>query len=299
MTLADFLTDWLDLYIKPSHRAPRTKQMYRYCISLVPKKLGKKQLSELTALDLQRLIMRVAATRERAAQQLYTCLSMAMRVATKAGLCGNVMDPDLVTKPEHTARTAEVLNEDEAKAYISAAMKQREGILLLLMLCGLRRGEALGLRWDDVQGDFILVNHQRLRVNGKYQLAGLKSKHSRRCIALPALISEQLSAAPRDGSGYICNVTPEALRLAHLRTLGAAGISKAVTLHGLRHTFAFLACDSGCQMKQLQLALGHASMSLTADLYADHFGMTPNRATSLVFNRLFEGGCTLTLNQGV
>ena len=79
-----------------------------------------------------------------------------------------------------------------------------------------------------------------------------------------------LQAQPRSLTRWILDVTPEKLRADHQHTLTKAGITKAITLHGLRHTMAMLATAGGEPLKLLQSAMGHSTYKLTADLYTNH-----------------------------
>lgn len=139
----------------------------------------------------------------------------------------------------------------------------------MLCLCGLRRGEALGARWQDLNGNTLMIRRQRQRIGGQYTTKPLKTDKSLRGLVLPSWLVSDLASAPRSITGWIVDTTPDKLHKAHNRVIKVAGLPH-VTLHGLRHTFATAATVQGMQLKQLQMALGHSQLRLTADLYADH-----------------------------
>jgi len=183
------------------------------------------------------------------------------------------------------AKKAQVLDREQVGRYLSCAMASPGAPLLLLCLCcGLRRGEALGVCWEDIDLDSGLLHvcHQRMRMDGKYVLASLKSGAGDRLLFLPACVMALLRQMV-PGKGFVCDCTPELLRTLHRRVLAAAGLDVGVTLHGLRHTFATLAAKGGQSIKQLQAALGHAQFRLTADLYAAHFDGNASALPSVVF----------------
>lgn len=272
MTVAVWLEMWYNTYVLPcGSLAPSTKAMYRRAIAAVPAWLGVMPLNEqLLPLHLVRWLNEVAQATPRAAQLDRVMISRALRVAGKLGLCRHdLVDADTVPKPCHAPKKAVVLDLDQCRAYAHAARESDTYPLLMLCLCGLRRGEALGARWQDLDGALLRIRRQRQRINGSYATRPLKSDHSQRALLLPAWLVADLGAWPRTITGWIVDTTPEHLHREHKRIVAAAALPP-VTLHGLRHTFATQAAAGGLGMKQLQVAMGHSKMALTADLYADH-----------------------------
>lgn len=270
MTLGVWLEKWMYLYIDPSGLAPSTKACYRRAVDAVPAELSALELNTLTALDLMPWIIGVAQKTPRAAQLDRVMLSKALKLACKLGLAPDcIIDQETLPKPQHRAKKAAVLHYEECLDYLRAAKDSDHYPLLALCLCGLRRGEALGLRWEDIQDDRLTIARQRMRVDGQYLTKDLKSDHSKRQLVLPGWLLDGLARWPRALSGWICDTTPERLHRAHKRVLACAGLPD-VTIHGLRHSFATAAAERGETMKYLQVALGHAKMELTSDLYADH-----------------------------
>lgn len=288
MTMGEWLATWLQIYIEPSKRlADSTKAQYQRSVEAVPPWLASLPLAEVTALDCMRWLVAVADQTPRAAQLDRVMLSRALLIAGKLGYCQRgIIDPDTCPKPEHKARKTAVFDAAQCVIYIQAARQTSVWPLLMLCLCGLRRGEALGARWSDIDFDAgtLAVVGQRLRVRGRYTYKGLKTDSSRRLLLLPPWMLEELRAAPRRlRSPYIVDTTPERLTREHSAIVAGAGLPH-VTLHGLRHTFATMAAVDGCvPVKHLQRALGHAKIGLTADLYAGHHMMRPQDAASLVW----------------
>lgn len=284
MNTQTWLDTWLELYVIPSAVAPSTVDMYRRAVAAVPSWLGEIPLAALTPIDAQRWLVQVAGKHPRAAQLDRLMLTRSLTVARKAGLCTIVLDEDTLPKVAHAPAVAAVMTREEATAYLQAAAHMPSYPLLLLMLiCGLRRGEALGLRWDDIDASGVLhIQRQRMRSRGRYQAAPLKTKQSLRALQLPADLTAILRAQPRNLSRWIVDTTPEALRRDHQAALSAAGITKHITLHGLRHTMAMLATSAGIPVKHLQIAMGHSTYKLTADLYANH-PFPPSTTPALVW----------------
>ncbi len=146
--------------------------------------------------------------------------------------------------------------------------------------CGLRLGEALGLRWKriDILTRTIMVAEQLDRMT--LQLAPLKTRASRRVVPMPAFIADELAAiapAPVDPEALV--FTTEAggpIRDGNFRrriwapALEAAGLAPA-KFHDLRHHCAGFAISLGAHPKEIAVMLGHSSTRVTLDTYGDLF----------------------------
>ncbi|GAA2751891.1 tyrosine-type recombinase/integrase [Amnibacterium kyonggiense] len=153
-------------------------------------------------------------------------------------------------------------------------------LVLLLAYCGLRWGEAAGLRVQDVNlvRHRLFVAQNAVEVGGEIHV-GTPKTHKRRSVPFPATLTpmfEQLSAGkgPLDllfidergsyihrsktGKGWFWRAAVE---------IGLGGL----TPHDLRHTAASLAVQSGANVKAVQRMLGHSSAAMTLDVYADLF----------------------------
>ena len=142
---------------------------------------------------------------------------------------------------------------------------------------GLRRGELLGLKWEDIDfehGD-LRVKRQIARINGEVVEAPLKTKNAYRTLPLAedtiAVLKEQKKKA--GGSPWVFPsptggpISPDSvLHMLH-RVLKRAGLPR-VRFHDLRHTFATLALQNGVDIKTVSGMLGHFSAGFTLDTYA-------------------------------
>ena len=158
----------------------------------------------------------------------------------------------------------------------------------LLAMTGMRRGEALGLGWEDVdmEAGSVTIRRAWIPVNGVAQFSEPKSRRSRRTIALDPLTFEALrmhAARQADEQSSWQEGAAEA-GLVFTRPDGRAlvpwAVSKAfrdhsqaallppIPLHGLRHTYATLALASGVNPRIVSGRLGHATVALTLDVYS-------------------------------
>ena len=274
MTLSDYLQDWLDTYVVPFRR-PNTIACYRRCMESLPSALAALELDQLDGLRLQRTINTQATQHERTAQLTYAVLHAALARAVRLRLL-TYSPMDACDKPRHTPRQASILDATQIAAYLMAARHSDVWpLLLLITTLGLRRGEALGLQWADINGDVLHVQHQR--IGG--ELAPLKTAASNRRMTLPGALQVELMMWPHGGA-YLVDTWPKHLYAEHYRALQVASLPH-VTLHGLRHSYATASVAAGTPIKVLQAILGHSTYKLTADLYADHVADAAYTAPSI------------------
>ena len=155
-------------------------------------------------------------------------------------------------------------------------------------MTGMRRGEALGLAWDDVdmeQGG-LTIRRAWIPVNGVAQFSEPKSRRSRRTIALDPVTVEALKAhAARQADEQstwredaaeagLAFTRPDGRPLVpwavskDFREHGKAALLPPIPLHGLRHTYATLALATGINPRIVSGRLGHSTVALTLDVYS-------------------------------
>ena len=163
-----------------------------------------------------------------------------------------------------------------------AAESGSHGLLVLVLgLCGLRWGEASGLRARDVDVERGVLHVRRTitKVGTRY-VEGVPKSWERRDVPVPTSLMRRLQAAlPHDPDALVfCEADGHALRQQSSspawgwwsRALERAGLER-MTCHDLRHTAASIAVSSGANVKALQRMLGHKSAAMTLDVYADLF----------------------------
>jgi integrase len=289
-TTGDFLGAWLTGTAKPRLR-PRTYSDYRLIVNkhLIPT-FGKVLLVKLGPEHVRDLFLRktLAGLSARRIRAMRAVLRTALDEAVKWGrVARNVAD--LVKSPRATRFKAATLDQKQAKGLLKAASKHRLGALFSVALAvGLRLGEALGLRWEDVDldGGTLSVMQALQRVEGKLQFVEPKSEQSRRKLRLPDVTlkvlkrhqtqqkRERLKAGGAwTESGLVFTSTigsaldDRNVRRSFHSLLVAAKLPK-IRIHDLRHTTATLLLAQGVHPKVVQEILGHSQISLTLDTYS-------------------------------
>lgn len=185
-----------------------------------------------------------------------------------------------VNLPRKTKKEHIYLTHSQVDA-LAAAAGPRRTLVLVLAYCGLRWGEAAGLRVRDLDmlRRRLLINQNAVEVGDRIEVGTPKS-HERRSVPFPAFLADELAALcvgkgrddvvfAGDRGGYLKR--SKSGKGWFWRAASAAGIDDAITAHDLRHTAASLAVSAGANVKAVQRMLGHASASMTLDVYADLF----------------------------
>lgn len=155
-------------------------------------------------------------------------------------------------------------------------------------MCGLRRGEILGLAWEhvDLDGSTLHVSQTLQQIGGKLQLAQTKTEGGERTLKLPASVVKalkahrvrQLEQRLKAGASWqetrlvFTNqnggpVQPITLHRDWKDLLKSAGLPVETRFHDLRHSAASLLLNQGVPLKMISEMLGHSSISITANIY--------------------------------
>ncbi len=142
---------------------------------------------------------------------------------------------------------------------------------------GLRRGELLGLKWEDVDYEkkTLTIRRQVIRVQGHIEEGPLKTKNAYRTVAIgDDVIAILKDLQEREGkrSPYLFPSPnggpqdPDSVLPMFKRILKRAGLPE-MRFHDCRHTVSVLALSNGVDYKTLSAMLGHYSVAFTLDVY--------------------------------
>lgn len=282
LTVSAFLAKWLT-GVKATKRA-RTYESYAETIRLyIAPSIGRVALVKLEPEHVQSMLTRLTGARGKllsptTQRYVYTVLRIALGRAHKQGLVlRNVCT--LLDAPPKVRHEFKPLSRAEMTRLIAGIRGDPlEALIITALGTGLRQGELLALRWDDVdleRGELV-VRHTLQR--GTLTLAEPKTERARRVLRLP----RRVTSALRDHRGRQTVVPLSGLIFA--KADGTPLHSRSVTqrlqrnlrrlglphqrFHDLRHAFATVMIESGEDLGVLSRILGHADLSTTADVYA-------------------------------
>lgn len=295
------VADMIDNYLTSKHALkPSTAAGYRVSLAPVRQKLGDKPIQKLTRRHLDELIVELRAGdlptlegnerkpwKARTVNQMLTVLGSALDALVKEGvLVRNVAA--LIDKLPDERTESDTWSPEEVERFLLESRDDPYLHAWYLALCGLRRGEICGLRWDDIDFDDELLTIVRSRVSfGSTTSEGApKSKRSTRTLPIPEDLAKQLKAARArqakerlalgeawTDSGYVVidpagePLSPGALSSRWVHAVARAKVS-TIRLHDARHTCATLMHLRGVPIAVIAAWLGHASAAFTLSRYA-------------------------------
>jgi integrase len=305
-TVASFLEEWYVLHC--DEWRPSTCRSYRAAIDgfLVPA-FGRLRLEHLSAQHVQKWLVQHKAAHgaRRRVTLAHATLRSALAHAKRVGIVG-INAATNVKVPKPTVRPIAPLDVEQARAFLTVSDPHRLGALFSVALaCGLRLGEATGLRWlnVDLATGEIRVHEQLQRVGKKLVLQPVKTAKSRRTLMMPQVcldalrahrtrqLEDRLKAGPqwvesglvfttflrREGHTVGGPLDPRNV-LRTLHTLLASANLPRMRFHDLRHSAASLLIAAGVELVEVSMLLGHSELRTTADLYAHLQKQTAARA---------------------
>ena len=309
-TVGQWMDVWYENYSKIKVRPSSHKTYKGYIENHIKPSIGKIPLSKLTTLEVQALYRKLLTSgrveRTESQQQpkglsaktvrnINQVISSAMELAKSQKLIStNPTDGCALPKVEH--QEMKTLTADQLAAFFREAKNSGVFEMYYLELAtGLRRGELLGLKWDDINLDIgvIQVKRQVARIDGEVVEAPLKTKNSYRTLSIGAdaieILREQRSKVadeyvfPSPNGGPISR--DSVLHMLH-RVLERAGLPK-IRFHDLRHTFSTLALQNGVDIKTVSGMLGHYSAGFTLDTY-DHVTTAAQKEAARTMDNLLS-----------
>lgn len=318
MSVERFAQTWIETTLAASDRKATTKRWYKGQIEkhISGSTLGATSLDRLRPSSIEAWILelRRRGLKDSSVRSLFTILHAVLDGAVRDQYLG-VNPAAAVTRPKVTdEEEAAFLTPEQVKALLAAAASSRYALLFeFLVHTGLRRGEALALKWTDVpvpdelddEDAVIQVRGTLLRLDGELQVTATKTKTSKRSIpvtpgsaaVLRALRRRQREERLKAGSQWVNSGFVFTTELGEpcdprnaLRAVKAAakkaGLPASVGLHTLRHSAASIMLDANVPPKVVSEVFGHSSISITMDIYGHLMPGASRQAMSTLSNAL-------------
>jgi integrase len=310
LTLGEYLDRWLADSLRGTVRASTCERHEINVRVHINPALGNVRLKGLTpahvrGLHREKLDSGLAPATVR---KIHLTLHKALSQAVSDGLIPrNAAD---VKAPRPASEEMRPLSEGEARTFLDVARTSGdrfEPLYVLAITTGLRRGELLGLRWEDVELERgpLRVGRSLVREEGRHTVGETKTRRGRRQVnltprtvnALKAHRKRQLEermqlAETYKDHGLVFStsvgtpVNPENLVNRSFKPLlKKAGIPE-IRFHNLRHTCATLLLSRGVHPKLVQELLGHATIAMTLDIYSHYLPSMGDQAAEAMGNAL-------------
>ncbi len=310
LTVGEYLDRWLSDSVRGTVRVSTFERHEAIIRTHIKPALGRVKLKNLTpthvrGLHREKLDADLAPATVR---KIHSTLHKALSQAVSDGLIPrNAAD---VKAPRPAPEEMRPLSEDEAHAFLETAKvsgDRSEPLYVLAITTGLRRGELLGLRWDDVDLECgtLRVGRALVREGGRHSVGETKTRRGRRQVnltprtvnALKAHRKRQLEERMRlsglyedhgliFATGIGTPVNPENLVKRSFKPLLKRAALPEIRFHDLRHTCATLLLGRGVHPKIVQELLGHATIAMTLDTYSHYIPSMGDQASGAMGDAL-------------
>jgi integrase len=311
LTVAAWLREWFAQ--KAPHLRPTTRDRYRVAIEqrLIPA-FGRVRLQELRPAQVQGVYARWLAEglAGPTVNSWHRVLAGALREAVRLQLVGRAVT-DAVRPPSATPHNLQLKPADAPAVLrsLEAVEQPWRAFCLLILYTGMRRGEALGLQWPDVdleRGVAAITRTRTTTRSGELVEGPPKTKAGERAVPLPAPAVEALrewrreqvedrlaAGATWEGGEWVFATrggpihphTPTHWWRDHARQHGLA-----LRLHDLRHLAATIMAQTGIPPRVAAQVLGHTRPSFTLDVYAGAPDFEAMRQAVEALSKAYQGG---------
>lgn len=303
LTVEDYLARWLSDSVKGTVRISTFERHEQIIRAHIEPALGRMKLKALTPAHVRSLHRAKldSGLAPATVRKIHSTLHKALSQAVSDGLIPrNAAD---VKAPRPAPEEMRPLSEAEARTFLEAAREagdRFEALYVLAITTGLRRGELLGLRWDDadLECGTLRVGRALVREGSRHVVGETKTKRGRRRVnltprtvgALKAHRKRQLEERMRlsdlyedHGLIFATNfgtpLNPENLvKRSFKPLLSKAGLPE-IRFHDLRHTCATLLLGRSVHPKIVQELLGHATIAMTLDTYSHYLPSMGDQAS--------------------
>ena len=294
ITVDQYLDRWLKDSVRDTVRQ-RTWEGYAHLVQKhIAPALGSAKLKSLTATHVRGLYRQKldGGLSPRTVQYIHVTLKKALSQAVEDGLIPrNPAAP--VKAPRPSRKEIRPLTQEQARVLLDAAGEagdRFEALYVVAIHCGLRQGELLGLRWEDVDLETGALQvrrtlsesrerghifeppkngkgrHVRLTAKARAALKDHRKRQREERMRLADLWEDNGLVFPNQ-VGRTMNASNLAAR-SFKPLLKRAGLPKTVRVHDLRHTCATILFQLGHHPKKVQELLGHANIGITLDTYS-------------------------------
>lgn len=267
-TFAEIADEWEDARIPLL--AYKTQEAYRAPLKRLKAQFGAKLIKDITAAQIQAYITDISR-RGYARRTVQMSLDILRMIFVQGILQGAIQyNPvDAVSIPNGLATAHRDMPTDAELQIVKNSVDAPFGLFAVLCLyTGLRRGEALALRYEDIDRSTmtITVNKAVEFVGNQPQIKTPKTAAGNRTVVL----LDPLAAVLPTGNGYIFSdggnlLTKIQYRRRWQKYLDATGLS--ITAHQLRHGYATILYEAGIPDKDAQELLGHSNITVTRNVY--------------------------------
>ena len=277
--ISSYMDRWLEEKCKPM-LAINTYRGYKVNVEKhIKPYIGKILMTKLVHDDVERLYKALSEKGLSNTSIIYVhrVLKKSLNDAVKKGYIGNNVC-NQIEPPRKKGYKAVVYNAEQLKTLIQACEGTGAYIpVILAIVLGLRRGEALGLKWTDIDWDrqSVTVVRSAIYVDGKMQLSDTKTVNGKRTLVMSDKLTSILKNCYKEReeeNEMICVyngkwMTSNVLQKEFKKCVEKSGQAD-IRFHDLRHANATMYLRNNVPMKVVSAMLGHSGIGITMDTYS-------------------------------
>ncbi|MFP7469971.1 site-specific integrase [Niallia taxi] len=286
ISVKDWLEEWLKIYGVMCHESTLIARKNYIYKTIIPN-IGFYQLNKLKRVEYQKFINKLSERyAKKTVQTIHSIFSTAINKAVELEYIPFNKFQNIQVQKDHDIEKRNYLTRDEVSIFLETAKncpKHHYLIASLLLRTGIRKGELLGLLWEDIDYEEKTISITKSRSN--YGIKEPKTSSSYRTISIDNTLVEEIKdyqtwqEKNKEKHGFNYVETNYVITTWNGTPMGTFGVNKVISTivnkanlprispHGLRHTHAIMMLESGNDIKIVSDRLGHSSLNITTDVY--------------------------------
>ena len=261
LTLLDWYNQWLELF-KIGKVKQSTILVYNGLIKKIPIDIKEKDITKITGIEITKIINSIKF--ERTKQKLYELLNDIFTKAEKHNICNNILK--IIDKPKHIRENGIALTTKDRLNFEKYCIKNKYEVFLIALYQGLRKGEILGLTWDNVD-----YNNNELTINKNFnqnnEFDTTKNITSNRVMPLFEQSKKILQKLTIKNT-RVFEYSQRQLQNHFQKIIKELNLNTKYTIHSLRHTFITYCQDNNIPEHIIQNWVGHQiGSNVTSQVY--------------------------------
>lgn len=292
-TVGEWATRWFETYKADVRMVTRQTYATIYNAHILPQ-IGKLRLQDVRPAHLQAVLLKVSYKSESLQSKVLIILRQLFRTARQNRLI--TFDPTEGLKITHKSvppKDKYLSRQQQESLLYGVQDKKARAFVGLCLLAGLRREEALGLQWGDIDQDVLHIRRAVTFVDNAIDPdMSLKSKSAYRDVPIMGELADILADTPKTAIWVIPAATGRAMTKSAFRRMWYKvenDVGFKVTPHMLRHTFASICHAAGVDLKTAQVWMGHSTIAVTANIYT-HLDAETHQMEASKVTQLLLGG---------
>jgi integrase len=272
--LGDWMKQYLEIYKKGAVQSNWYNQLVAF-LDKIPPEMQRKKTGDIAPAELQKLINQLSQKYAQGyVHRIRILIKSAFTEAQENGIITKNPARKL-TVPAKPEKPRQAYTKDEVAAIVSHAENYKSERFavgaVILLFTGIRRGELLGLKWTDIDGDTLHIR-RGVFMDGSTPTAEeyrAKTAHSIRDVPLPHIAKLMLDKIQPTGD-YIISGTkgnildPHNFNRGYYRFIDSVPGIRRLSPHCCRHTYATITLTAGANLRNVQSLLGHTDPKTTA-----------------------------------